>query len=600
MATPTAPVSARAVVGQGLRLVGGFARARPAPFVLAVLGATLFAGAIIAASQVIGWVTDTVIVPVLTGGEPREGKLLPAVLAILGVAVWKAAAIVLRRNAAGYLQFKTQQDVRERLIEHQLGLSLSWFGRQSMGDLLAIADNDTRQATGVLAPFPYASGVSLLIVGTVVLMFFIDFWVGLVALVGMALVVFVEVRAAVTVYPAWEGIQKQMGKVTGVAHESFDGALTVKALGREEHEVARLRTESEDLARRIAETNSLWETYRVIITTLMPAISLAVLVVGAVRVDAGVASAGDVVSGLYLLGLLAFPVQLIAFVLFDMAASLPAHRRVQTVLEVDEVVEYGTEKAAPGSGPAPVAGDRVSFGYEPDTVVLDDVVLDIPAGRTVAVVGPTGSGKSTLTMLLARLWDPGSGRIRIDGRDLRSFARYELPREIAFVSQNSFLFDDTVAGNITLGGDYREEAIVEAAIMAGAHEFITELPNGYDTRIGERGAALSGGQRQRIALARALIRRPRVLILDDATSAVDPSVEAQILRRLKSADLPSTVILVAYRPSSIRLADEVVYIEDGRVVAQSSHEELMQTQPGYARLVRAYEEDAAERARSAR
>ena len=538
--------------------------------------------------------------PVLTGGEPREGKLLPAVLAILGVAVWKAAAIVLRRNAAGYLQFKTQQDVRERLIEHQLGRSLSWFGRQSMGDLLAIADNDTRQATGVLAPFPYASGVSLLIVGTVVLMFFIDFWVGLVALVGMALVVFVEVRAAVTVYPAWEGIQKQMGKVTGVAHESFDGALTVKALGREEHEVARLRTESEDLARRIAETNSLWETYRVIITTLMPAISLAVLVVGAVRVDAGAASAGDVVSGLYLLGLLAFPVQLIAFVLFDMAASLPAQRRVQTVLEVDEVVEYGTEKAAPGSGPAPVAGDRVSFGYEPDTVVLDDVVLDIPAGRTVAVVGPTGSGKSTLTMLLARLWDPGSGRIRIDGRDLRSFARYELPREVAFVSQNSFLFDDTVAGNITLGGDYREEAIVEAAIMAGAHEFITELPNGYDTRIGERGAALSGGQRQRIALARALIRRPRVLILDDATSAVDPSVEAQILRRLKSADLPSTVILVAYRPSSIRLADEVVYIEDGRVVAQSSHEELMQTQPGYARLVRAYEEDAAERARSAR
>src|SRR5690606_21181627 len=208
MATPTAPVSARVVVGEGLRLVGGFARARPLPFVLAVGGAALFAGAILAASQVIGWVTDAVIVPVLAGGEPREGKLLPAVLAILGVAVWKAAAIVLRRNAAGYLQFKTQQDVREQLIEHQLGLSLSWFGRQSRGDRLARAANAARQAPGVRAPCPYARAVSRAGGGTVVVGFLIDFWVGTVALVGMALVVFVEVRAAVTVYPAWEGIQK--------------------------------------------------------------------------------------------------------------------------------------------------------------------------------------------------------------------------------------------------------------------------------------------------------------------------------------------------------------------------------------------------------
>lgn len=599
MATSAAPVSARAVLREGLRLVGGYARARPLPFVLAVVGAALYAGAIIAASQVIGWVTDTVVLPVLSEGEPLNGKLQLAVAGIMGVAVWKAAAIVLRRNSAGYLQFKTQQDVRENLIEHQLQLELAWFGRQSVGDLLAVADNDARQATGVLAPFPYASGVSLLLVGTVVLSLFIDPWIGLVVLVGLGIVVFVEVRAAVRVYPSWEGIQRQVGQVSRVAHESFDGALTIKALGREDREIGRLRTESEELRDRLIHVNVMWETYRVIITALMPAISLVLLAVGAIRVDAGAVTPGDLVSALYLLGLLAFPVQLIAFVLFDMAASIPAQRRVHAVLDVAEVVEYGSRVAAAGSGPAPVAGEKVTFGYDEGSVVLDEVALDIPAGRTVAVVGPTGSGKSTLTLLLARLWDPGSGRIRIDGRDLRSFARHELPREVAFVSQSSFLFDDTVTGNITLGGDFRSEAVVDAARMAGADEFIRELPGGYDTRIGERGAALSGGQRQRLALARALVRRPRLLILDDATSAVDPSVEAQILRRLRSADLPSTVVLVAYRPSSIRLADEVVFVEDGRVVAQGAHEELMATQPGYARLVKAYEEDAAERRKEA-
>jgi ABC-type multidrug transport system fused ATPase/permease subunit len=275
--------------------------------------------------------------------------------------------------------------------------------------------------------------------------------------------------------------------------------------------------------------------------------------------------------------------------------AIPAWERVAAVLNTSETVAYGAETAHLDGGAAPVDSDRVSFRYEDDEPVLSEVVVDIGAGRTVAIVGPTGSGKTTLTLLMARLWDPGTGRIQIDGRDLRSFARYELSREIAYVAQTAYLFDDTALGNITMGLDLPVEEVYSAARLAGAHDFIEELPDGYATRIGERGASLSGGQRQRLALARALVRRPRLLIMDDATSAVDPSVEAEILRGLRSSELPSTIVIVAYRPSSIRLADEVIFVEEGRVAAQGSHTDLLATEPGYARLVQAYEHEAAAR-----
>jgi ABC-type multidrug transport system fused ATPase/permease subunit len=227
---------------------------------------------------------------------------------------------------------------------------------------------------------------------------------------------------------------------------------------------------------------------------------------------------------------------------------------------------------------------------------LTDVDIMIPPGRIVAVVGPTGSGKTTLAVLLARLWDPRSGVIRLDERDLKDLAAGALPDEMAYVAQEAFLFDETVKGNITLGVEAPDAEVRAAADLASATGFVEELEHGFDTQIGERGTTLSGGQRQRVALARALLRRPRLLILDDATSAVDPSVESRILRRLREAELPSTVVLVAYRASSIALSDEVLFVEDGRVVATGTHEHLLEHEPGYQRLLKAYEEDAATRA----
>jgi len=579
-----------AVLRDGTRLIGRFVKMHPWAFAIAVGGAALYAGAIILASWVIGWVTDNVIIPILDEGEEPD-LLAAAGLVILGVAVVKAFGIVVRRTGAAYLTGATRRDIRNQLLAHQLTLRMSWFNRQAIGDLLAVADADTDQGTGVLGPLPYACGVSLLLVGTVFLVTSIDIWLGVGAVVGLVVAIVIDVRGSWITFGMWEHVQRERGRVASIAHESFDGALTVKALGRESYVSRRFGEASDDLRDRIITVLSTWTKYQVVMRALPQMLIILLLVVGASRVGAGAVTAGDLVTVSYLLTLLAFPIQLIGFVLWDLAGSLAGWRRVQEVLDADDFMSWGDTTASSDSGAAPVVGQTVAFAYD-NEAVLSDLNLDLEAGTTLAVVGPTASGKSTLGLLLARLWDPDSGAIRIAGRDLRQFARSELPKEVAYVSQNAFLFDASVRENVTLDGDFDDGEVETAIRLAGADEFVAALPAGLDTELGERGTTLSGGQRQRLALARALVRKPRLLILDDATSAVDPSVEAEILRALKSAALPSTIVVVAYRPSSIRLADEVVFVDHKRILGHGTHDELVETQPGYARLVQAYEEEA--------
>jgi len=324
--------------------------------------------------------------------------------------------------------------------------------------------------------------------------------------------------------------------------------------------------------------------------------TLAVLVVGAGRLRAGAISEAELVGVAFLFTVLAFPIRAIGWVLAELPRSAVGWERVQRVLTATGDMAYGSGELS-GQAPAPLSFEHVDFGYVEGQPVLHDVTFEVPAGRTVALVGPTGSGKSTIADLAARLVDPASGTVRLDGVDVSTLTQEALSGAVALVSQVPFVFDDTVRGNVTLdrpGVD--DDAAWRALGTAQAEGFVSALPEKLDTMVGERGTSLSGGQRQRLTLARALAGGPRLLVLDDATSAVDPRVEAAILASLRGA-AGASILVVAYRRATIALADEVIYIEHGRVVAHGRHRALLATVPGYANLVTAYEKADAERER---
>ncbi|MGB5953356.1 MAG: ABC transporter ATP-binding protein, partial [Ornithinimicrobium sp.] len=410
--------------------------------------------------------------------------------------------------------------------------------------------------------------------------------------------------------------QQLRAEVSEVAHESFEAGLVVKATGGEEAEGARFGTVTRTLRDSLIEVGRTRGLFEPVIEAIPTLGTLAVLGVGTARVASGDLNAGDVVQVAYLFSLLAFPVRALGWVLAEIPRSVVGYRRVNSVLTAGGSMAYGPSEI-PGSGAADASTQGIDYAYRVSTStgdsewggtpsdggdtlevvpVIRDVSLEVPAGSTVALVGPTGSGKSTLTNLVLRLVDPDSGVVKVEGIDLKDVRAGGISDIAALVAQQTFMFDDTVVGNVTLGGDYTSEEVSVALRIARADAFVNDLPQQQATRVGERGGTLSGGQRQRIALARAIVRRPRLLVLDDATSALDPGVEQDILRRLRETREGMTVLVVAYRMATILLADHIVFLQQGRIADQGSHEELLGRCVGYQDVVNAYSRQAAERA----
>ncbi|GAA5196682.1 ABC transporter ATP-binding protein [Rugosimonospora acidiphila] len=581
------------MLGRGLRLLGRAIHDEPGMFTYGVLGSSLFALMTVASAYVVGAVVGRVAVPAFQAHRVATGGLTLGAAVIVAVAVLKVVGIFGRRLGAGRMQFNLEARYRRQVTRRYLDLPIAWHQRHATGELLSNANADIEAAWYPIAPFPFAVGTIVMLVAAVVSLFVVDWVLALVGVGLFPLLFGVNVLYSRAVSGRVTRAQQLRAEVSTVAHESFDGALVVKAMGREQAETLRFAGRAGELRDAMISVGRVRGLFDPVLDALPSLGTLAVLLVGALRLRSGAIDLGDVVSVSFLFTVLGFPVQAIGYLLAELPRSVVGWERVQRVLVASGDMVYGEVPQAE-RGPATLTFDRVSFGYGGGPLVLHDISFEVPAGRTVALVGPTGSGKSTVASLAARLVDPGSGTVSLDDRPLPELSAAALAGAVALVPQVPFVFDDSVRGNVTLDREGIDDAQVWQALrLAQADGFVAALPDSMATAVGERGTSLSGGQRQRLTLARALAGRPGLLILDDATSAVDPRVEAAILAALRGADAGASVLVVAYRRATIALADEVIYLERGRVVARGTHPELLETVPGYAALVRAYEQVAA-------
>jgi ABC-type multidrug transport system fused ATPase/permease subunit len=551
----------------------------PQPFFIAVAGASVYAICTVASSFGLGYVVDEVIIPRFQSDIINQQTFVFACLIVIGIGLLRAVGVVIRRSYAGISHWSTSESLSTQLIRHTMRQPTSWHQKHMTGDLVARIGVDSDTAAAVLGPLPFSTSVVLLVALTSFWLVVIDTPLGLLAVTIIPLLFALNIGYQRRIDRHFDSAQKALGDLSEAVHESFDGVMVVKAFGAEDREHVRLGRISSKLKEARIKAVNARAIFEALVDGTPSLVNVALIAFGAIRVRNGALTIGELSSFIYLFTLLVFPLRIIGYLLSEIPHSSSGFKRVREILD-EPLEEQPLINVLPPDSALAVKVVDARFSYaETDEPIFSEVNFSIPIGSTVAVVGETGSGKSTLLKLIAGLIRSQHGEVHVSQGGS------------AIVFQEPFLFSGSLHFNLTLGKSIQIPDVARALWASVSEEFVSELENGIDTVVGERGISLSGGQRQRIALARAIASGRQILLLDDTTSALDPATESLVIERLSSLSSTTTTIVVASRPTTVKIADHVLFVHNGKVHEFATHDALMSSNLAYAALMKSFEMD---------
>ena len=574
----SAKADAKGRLAEAAKLVNQIVRFHPRLFVIAVSGAALFAICTVASSIGLKWVIDRVILVRFEKGEIDLAALIAGSVIVIGIGLLRALGVVVRRSFAGRTEWRTCETITEKVIDHIVKQPVKWHRQRMTGDIVARCGVDADATVAVLAPLPFSTSVLVMMVVSAGWMLYVDLPLGLLAIVVFPILLTLNIGYQRRIDRFYNVAQKELGTLSEAVHESFDGVMVVKSFGaegRETEKLARISSRLKDARISAIGVRSVFEAMLDVVPTLL---NILLIVLGAFRVKSGDMSVGDLSSFIYLFTLLIFPLRIIGYLFSEIPHSVAGWRRIREVLDEELLADPILRIDRAQAGVAIEIKD-LCFSHQDGSPVLKNLSMKIEEGKVVALVGATGCGKSTLLHLISGLIEPISGSLAVQKGG------------VALVFQEAFLFAESLRYNITLDADISSERVTKAISAAQCEDFIGDLEQGLETMMGERGVSLSGGQRQRVALARAIAQDRPVLLLDDTTSALDPKTESNVVSSLRGISTGRTLLIVASRPSTIALADEVLFMADGRIVDQGTHQFLLEKSEPYRLLISAFEHD---------